>query len=120
MEPTTERVAAFIARHELDAEIVPTPTGVPTVETAATALGVSKSIKILKTLVFIGPTQEIVIAIACGTGRVDRKRLAEAAGLPKVARLAGGSTGFDRLSGWWRGASRLCQKVRLWWSTPRL
>ena len=84
MEPSTDRVEAFIARHALDAEIISTPGGVPTVETAATALGVPVD-RILKTLVFIGPSNELVIVIACGTGRVDRRKLATAAGLPKVS-----------------------------------
>jgi len=83
IEPSTARVAAFIARHELDAEIISTPAGVPTVESAAAALGVPAD-QILKTLVFTGPTGEVVIAIACGTGRVDRRKLANAAGLAKV------------------------------------
>ena len=83
-DPSTARVVAFIARHDLDAEIISTPDGGPTVETAAAALGVPVD-RILKTLVFTGPAGEIVIAIACGTGRVDRRRLADAAGLPKVA-----------------------------------
>jgi prolyl-tRNA editing enzyme YbaK/EbsC (Cys-tRNA(Pro) deacylase) len=82
-DPSTARVAAFIARHELDAEIISTPDGVPTVEAAAAALGVSVD-RILKTLVFSGPAGEVVIAIACGTGRVDRRKLAGAVDLPKV------------------------------------
>lgn len=84
MEPSTARVEAFIARHGLDAEIIPTPTGVPTVESAAGALGVPVD-RILKTLVFMGPANEVVIAIACGIGKVDPRKLAVAAGLPKVS-----------------------------------
>lgn len=83
MKPSTQRVEAFIIRHSLDAEIISAPDGVPTVETAAAALGVPAE-QILKTLVFRGPSGEIVIAIACGTGRVDRQKLAGAANLPKV------------------------------------
>ena len=83
MEPSTTRVEDFVARHSLDAEIISTPSGVPTVETAAAALGVPVD-RILKTLVFTGPADEVVIAIACGTGKVDRQKLAVSAGLPKV------------------------------------
>lgn len=82
--PSTDRVVSFIQRHSLDAEIIPTPDGVPTVETAAQALGVETN-QIIKTLVFLGPEDELVIAIACGTGRVDRKRLAAAVDLPKLS-----------------------------------
>lgn len=83
MGASTARVAAYIDNHGLDAEIIDTPSGVPTVEDAARALGVSSD-RILKTLVFLGPNNELVIAIACGTGRVDRARLAAAAQLGKV------------------------------------
>lgn len=69
--------------HQLDAEILPTPKGVPTVESAAAALGVAAD-QIIKTLVFIGPQHHLVIAIASGTARVDRKKLAAAAGLVSV------------------------------------
>lgn len=82
-ESPLDRVAAFIALHRLDAEIVPTPAGVPTVESAAAALGVETD-QIIKTLVFIGPQHHLVIAIASGTARVDRKKLAAAAGLASV------------------------------------
>lgn len=82
-EPTTDRVAAFIARHALDAEIISTPEGVPTVETAAAALGVSVE-KIVKTLVFVDSQHTLVIGIACGTDRVDRHKLAVAAGTSKL------------------------------------
>ena len=66
-EPSTKRVAAFIASNALDAEIISTPEGVPTVETAATALGVDVD-QIVKTLVFVDTQDRLVIAIACGTG----------------------------------------------------
>lgn len=78
-EPSTDRVAAFIASHELDAEIISTPGGVPTVELAAAALGVPVD-QIIKTLVFVSSDERLVIAIASGMGRVDRKRLSAATG----------------------------------------
>ncbi|MCA9858294.1 MAG: hypothetical protein KC438_01160 [Thermomicrobiales bacterium] len=83
-QPSTVRVERFIAQHQLDAEVISTPDGVPTVELAATALGVEPD-QIIKTLVFVGPADELVIAIACGTGRVDRKKLAALAALPKLS-----------------------------------
>lgn len=79
----TKRVQAFIQRHRLDAEVFPTPAGVPTVEAAAAALGVSVD-QIIKTLIFTGPADELVIAVACGTAKVDRAKLAEASGLARV------------------------------------
>lgn len=83
IEPTTERVAAFIADHSLDAEIIFTPDGVPTVERAAEALNVAVE-QIIKTLVFTNSQGWLVIAIACGTGRVDRSKLAQEAGSAKL------------------------------------
>lgn len=82
-EATTERVAAFIAEHGLDAEIIGTPEAVPTVETAAMALGVEVD-QIIKTLVFVDSQDRLVIAIACGTGKVDRRKLADVAGASKL------------------------------------
>ena len=96
-EPSTARVAAFIEDHALDAEIISTPEGVPTVETAAAALGVDVE-QIVKTLVFVDAQDRLVIAIACGTGKVDRGKLADAAGSSKLklapAHLVIESTGY--------------------------
>jgi prolyl-tRNA editing enzyme YbaK/EbsC (Cys-tRNA(Pro) deacylase) len=96
-EPTTDRVAAFIAAHALDAEIIATPGGVPTVERAAVALKVEVD-QIIKTLVFTDDQDRMVIAIACGTGRVDRSKLALAAGSGKLkfapAPVVVGMTGY--------------------------
>jgi prolyl-tRNA editing enzyme YbaK/EbsC (Cys-tRNA(Pro) deacylase) len=85
-EPSTDRVRAFIARHQLDAEVVSTPEGVPTVELAAAALGVDVE-QIVKTLIFESPDGALAIAIACGTNRVDRQKLAAVTGMPSL-RLA--------------------------------
>lgn len=74
---------AFIAAHALDAEIIPTPNGVPTVETAAVALGVGVD-QIVKTLVFVDSQDRPVIAIACGTGKIDRRKLADRAGTAEL------------------------------------
>jgi Cys-tRNA(Pro) deacylase len=82
-EPSTERVTAFIAAHALDAQIISTPGGVPTVETAAKALDVDVD-QIIKTLVFVDSQDRLVIAIACGTGKVDRRKLAAVAGTSKL------------------------------------
>ncbi len=88
-EPSTKRVAAFIASNALNAEIISTPEGVPTVETAATALGVDVD-QIVKTLVFVDSQDRLVIAIACGTGKVDRRKLADAAGTSKLKMASSG------------------------------
>ena len=62
----------------------------PTVPLAAAAIGVREE-QILKSLVFEDrETGKLVLAIACGTGRVDRARLAAEMGLqrPRLADAA--------------------------------
>jgi Cys-tRNA(Pro) deacylase len=54
----------------------------PTVPLAAQAIGVPED-HILKTLVFVSDAGKFVIAIANGTRRIDRNRLAEAAAMRK-------------------------------------
>ena len=92
-EPSTERVQRFIDRHGLDADIVSTPGGVPTVELAAIALQVPVD-QIIKTLIFADPEGQLVIAIACGTDRVDRSKLANLAGC-KNLKLASADVVLD-------------------------
>lgn len=98
IEPSTARVAAFIAAHRLDAEIISTPQGVPTVELAAQALSVGVD-QIVKTLVFTDTAGQLVVAIACGTGRIDREKLAGSAGASKLklapAQLVLDATGYS-------------------------
>src|ERR1044071_3799902 len=55
----------------------------PTVPAAAEAIGVRVE-QILKTLLFQDRNGGFVVAIACGTGRVDRGRLAEVSGSGKL------------------------------------
>jgi Cys-tRNA(Pro) deacylase len=54
----------------------------PTVPLAAQAIGVPED-QILKTLVFVSDVGGFVVAIANGTRRIDRHRLAEAAAVRK-------------------------------------
>jgi len=73
---------AFLEEHEIEANFVAPGAPVPTVPLAALAMGVPED-HILKTLVFVGETGEFVIAIANGTHRIDRGRLADAAAMRK-------------------------------------
>lgn len=95
--PSLHRVQEFIAQHDLDAEILSCPDGVPTVEMAAAALGVPVD-RIVKTLVFASSTGQLVIAIACGLDRVDRSKLAKLTGASKLklasAQLVLDGTGY--------------------------
>ncbi|MGH2614017.1 MAG: aminoacyl-tRNA deacylase [Thermomicrobiales bacterium] len=72
---------AFIRQHAIDAEFIAPGVPMPTVSSAAAAIGVPEE-QILKTLLFASDGA-FVVAIANGTRRVDRKRLAEASGLAR-------------------------------------
>jgi Cys-tRNA(Pro) deacylase len=74
---------AFLGKHGVDFELLAPGVPTPTVPTAAAALGVSSNL-ILKTLLFSGDDGSFVVAIANGTNRIDRDRLAHAAKMRKA------------------------------------
>ncbi len=80
------RLTAYIKMHDLDADIVSTGLPMPTVSLAAAAIRVPE-MQILKSLVFTTKHGDLVLAIAAGPARIDRDRLAAAAGLTTL-RLA--------------------------------
>jgi Cys-tRNA(Pro) deacylase len=78
-----DRVREALCQLGLNARIVSPGTPMPTVPLAAAAVGCSVE-QIIKTVVFQTPDSEPVIAIANGTRRIDRKRLADAAGVDSL------------------------------------
>ena len=78
-----ERVRVAIDQFGLDASIVHPGTPMPTVALAAEAVGCTPD-QIIKTLVFLDERGSTVVAIASGTGRIDRNRLAKAVGAARV------------------------------------
>ena len=72
----------FLHRHGVDAEFVTPGVPMPTVATAAAAIGVPEEL-ILKTVLFSSDGQ-YVVAIASGSGRVSRPLLAEASGITRL------------------------------------
>jgi Cys-tRNA(Pro) deacylase len=70
----------------VDAELIVSAQQMPTVELAAAAIGVDPN-QIIKTLLFRDRGGTYARVIACGSRRIDRTALAEAAGLerPKMA-----------------------------------
>ncbi len=78
---TTSTVAAlldYLRRHECVAEIVSPGVPMPTVPLAAAAIGVEPE-QILKSLVFVYGSGTAVLAVASGTGKINRAKLAAAA-----------------------------------------
>ncbi len=74
------RLREFLAVSGSDAEIVKPPADAATVSAAARALGVHEA-QIVKSLLFQSRSGEIVLAVVKGGYRVDRRRLADVAGL---------------------------------------
>ncbi len=81
-----DRVLAYLAARGVQARLHRHAEQTPTVETAARVLGVPVD-AIVKTRVYIDEEGRAVLAIARGTGRVDRKKVAALAGARKL-RLA--------------------------------
>jgi Cys-tRNA(Pro)/Cys-tRNA(Cys) deacylase len=81
------RLLDFLNEHDVPARFVAPGVPMPTVASAAAAIGVPPE-QILKTLLFVGEGDHYAVAIASGTRRVDRSRLAAASGLhrPRAAR----------------------------------
>jgi Cys-tRNA(Pro) deacylase len=71
---TTEHLKDFLKQHEVDAELLQLTVPTPTVEDAAEAVG-ARPEQVVKSLLFMVDDQPVV-AIACGTARVDRRPIA--------------------------------------------
>jgi len=67
-------LARWIERQEIRAELISLPVNTLTVEDAARAVGTSPA-RIVKSLIFL-INGNPVVAIACGTSRVDRRPIA--------------------------------------------
>lgn len=74
---------SLIVSGRVDAELVLPGVPTPTVPSAAEALGVSEA-QILKSLLFVAPDGQVVLAVACGTTRVDRTALASVVGVERL------------------------------------
>lgn len=72
----------FLGAHDIEFDFLAPGVPMPTVPTAAAAIGVPEE-QILKTLLFAGDDESYVVAIANGARRIDRKRLAAAASVRK-------------------------------------
>lgn len=88
---------AYLAQHGIEAEIRQPGLPMPTVPAAAAAIGVAED-QILKSLLFVDADGQAILVIANGVHRVDRAKLAAAAGLHKP-RLADPATVL-RLTGY--------------------
>ena len=80
-------LARFLREKGIRAELLALPVKTPTVEAAADAVGTSSN-KIIKSVLFMVDDRP-VLAIASGTSRIDRKRIAKNFGVGrKRVRLA--------------------------------
>ncbi len=82
-DPVPAHLLAYIDENNVDAEVLVPGVPMPTVPLAAAAIGVSEA-EILKSLVFAAPNGQLVLAIAAGPARIDRRRLAEAVAISKL------------------------------------
>lgn len=80
-------LAEYLRAQRLEAEIVAPGAYMATVDAAAAAMDCEPE-RILKSILFRTKNGRVVMAVACGNARVDRKRLAALAGLPRLS-LAG-------------------------------
>jgi len=76
-------LADFILEHDLEAEIVAPGAHMPTVDSAAAAVGVAPE-QIFKSILFQAKDGRCVMVIACGNGRVDLERVEAVTGLEKL------------------------------------
>jgi Cys-tRNA(Pro) deacylase len=87
----SSNLAVWIEENAIQADLIKLSVRTPTVEDAAEAVGTSPS-QIVKTLLFIVDGKPLV-AIACGTSRVDRRTIAAYFGVGrKRVKLAGAET----------------------------
>lgn len=77
----------YLKQKGIEAEIVAPGVPMPTVDTAAQAVGVTAD-RIIKSLLFEGRDGDYVLVVANGNGKVDTKKLTKATGMrdPKLAR----------------------------------
>jgi prolyl-tRNA editing enzyme YbaK/EbsC (Cys-tRNA(Pro) deacylase) len=78
-----ERLAAYIASADIDAAVLYPDGPTATVAEASATLGVPPT-RIVKSLLFASPGGDYLLVIASGEAKIDRQRLAEIAGLPKL------------------------------------
>jgi Cys-tRNA(Pro)/Cys-tRNA(Cys) deacylase len=78
--PTPCDLAGFLREHRLEASFVDPGVPMPTVDTAAAAIGVQPE-QIFKSILFQSPAGRCVLVVASGNRRVDTARLAELTGM---------------------------------------
>jgi Cys-tRNA(Pro)/Cys-tRNA(Cys) deacylase len=76
------QLLAFLEKHSVDFELLAPGVPMPTVISAAAAVGVSPEL-VLKILLFAGDDGSHVVAIANGTRRVSQQLLSAASGLAR-------------------------------------
>jgi Cys-tRNA(Pro) deacylase len=93
----TAALLAYLERYDCPATLHQPGVPMPTVPLAAGAIGVSPD-QILKSLLFVSDTGAVVLAIASGTGKINRARLAAVSGAAKL-KMADAAT-VQRVTGY--------------------
>jgi Cys-tRNA(Pro) deacylase len=75
--------ADYLAAHDLQAEIVAPGVHMPTVDTAAAAMGVPPA-QIFKSILFQSPAGRCVLVVASGNARVDVRRVEALTGIANL------------------------------------
>jgi len=73
-------LADFILAHDLEAGLIAPGVPMPTVNAAASAMGVAPE-QIFKSILFQSPAGRCVLVVACGNARVDVKRVETQTGI---------------------------------------
>lgn len=76
----SSHLATFLEATSTTAEVIQCDQPTPTVEAAAAVLGVDEQ-QVIKSLLFVNKAGDATLAIAAGTSRVSRKKLAAFTGL---------------------------------------
>ena len=95
---STQDLADYLQSHSIEAEIIALTGDTRTVDQAAAALGVPAG-RIVKSLLFLAAGQP-VLAVACGSERIDTRRLAGHLGISKRSISLASSEQVQALTGY--------------------
>jgi prolyl-tRNA editing enzyme YbaK/EbsC (Cys-tRNA(Pro) deacylase) len=99
---TPADLTRFVEAHGLDAQLLRLDVPTPTVQAAASALGVEPQ-QIIKSVLFLADEAPVLV-ISCGLERIDRRRLADVLGISRRRIKIAGSEQVLAITGYPAGA----------------